>query len=358
MKVIRLTDNNQAKVIKEAIKIIKNLGLVVFPTDTVYGLLIDATNEKAVKKLLKFKNRPAGKAISVFVNDLVMLKDNVKVNNKQEKMLDQILPGHFTVVLSSRHKVSKLLESEKGTLGVRFIKYKPIIDLVKKYGKPLTATSANLASRSPHHSVESLFNELSETKKKMIDLVVDAGKLPPNKPSTVIDLTSEKLKIIRQGDMVFNQSQSFISSSEDETKKIASFILQKLLKVKNADLRSLTFIIEGDLGVGKTIFVKGIGEYLGWDDIISPTFVVYYEYPLLKKFSFKKLYHFDLYQLTDTEEFKYLGINEILNDKNILCIEWGEKAGEIMELLKKKSKIVYVNMKYVDEKKRKIIVNY
>ena len=104
------------------------------------------------------------------------------------------------------------------------------------------------------------------------------------------------------------------------------------------------------MGVGKTIFVKGLGESLGIKNIISPTFVIYYEYG--------NFYHFDLYQIEDKEEFKHLGVEKLLKPGNILCFEWGEKAGEIIDLLKSRGEIVYVKMRYVNEVEREIKINY
>lgn len=115
------------------------------------------------------------------------------------------------------------------------------------------------------------------------------------------------------------------------------------------------FIVEGELGVGKTVMVKGIAEVLGVQNIISPTFVVYYEYKTSDK-NTKLLYHFDLYQLKDPEEFKYLHINNLLKPNTFLCFEWGEKTGEIIDELKKKAKITYIKMEYINEKERKISV--
>ena len=345
MKIIRV----DKKTIGEAIEVLNNGGLIIFPSDTVYGLLVDATNERAVKKLIEFKSRPAGKAISVFVSDK-LLEEVVETNHEQKQTLETLLPGPFTVILKSKHKTSKLLESEKGTLGIRIPDYKLINELVRKFGKPITATSANVSGKAPHHSIESLLKQLSEKKRELVDLIVDAGKLPRNKPSTVVDLTTPEMKILRRGDVVFKNSQTFLSGSPTETKKIAKNILSKNLNQRS---KPLVFIIEGELGVGKTIFVKGIGESLGIDDIISPTFVVYYEYSIKNG----KLVHVDLYNLTEDEEFEYLGLEGYLKPWNILAFEWGEKARRIFQTLKEKGKVVYIKMKYINEKEREIKVS-
>jgi len=344
MKIIKANNKNISLVINQTITTLKQGGLVIFPSDTVYGLLSDATNEQGVKKLIEFKNRPPGKAISVFCN-FKMLPKLVKINQGQLKIIKEILPGPFTVILPSKHRVSQLLESEKNTLGIRIAMYRYIEVLVNKFKKPITATSANLAGRSPHYSIESLLHELTEKQKQLIDLIIDAGTLARNKPSTVIDLTQFDVKVLRQGDVDFSRSKIFLSKSTEETKDIAKKILKEKLKDKN---KPLIFIIEGELGVGKTVFVKGLGESLGIKNIVSPTFVIYYEYG--------NFYHFDLYQIEEKEEFKYLGIEKLLIPGNILCFEWGEKAGEIIDLLKSKGEIIYVKMKYIDEKEREIIL--
>ena len=359
MKILKISHNHN-KVINSTLKTLKLGGLVVFPSDTVYGLLVDATNEEAVRKLIEFKNRPAGKAISVFVSDFEMMKDIVLVGTIHELSLRSLLPGPFTVVLNSKHRTDRLLESEKGTLGVRIPMYRHIKVLVKRFGKPVTATSANLSNNPPHYSVKTLLSKLSGSKKKLIDLIVDAGKLPRNKPSTVIDLTQSEVKILRKGSFNFLRKEKFISKSPEETKKIAKDILKNVGTGRDLSvIKPLIFIIEGELGVGKTIFVKGLGETLGIKNIISPTFVIYYEYGIGKskvKSQKSKFIHLDLYNIEEREEFKDLGIERLLKPGHILCFEWGEKAREIIELLKSKGKIVYVKMRYLSEKKREVII--
>lgn len=346
-----IKEKKNTQIILESLQVLKRGGLVVAPSDTVYGLLVDATNEKAVEKLIKFKSRPAGKAISVFVSGFHMMKKYVDVTSKQESVLKELLPGPFTVILKSRHKTSELLESEKGTIGVRIPMYRYIGALTKKYGKPITATSANMSGRPPHYQIDSLLRELPQSKSKLIDLIIDAGKLPHNKPSTVIDLTTSTVKTLRQGDIIQKNVQSFISTSADQTKKIGQYLLQKY--VKEITKKPLIFIIEGELGVGKTVMVKGIAEMLGVHNIISPTFVIYYEYKTSSK-EIRLLYHFDLYNVQDPEEFNYLGISKLLKPHILLCFEWGEKTGEIIDMLRSKAKVIYITMKYVNEKEREI----
>ncbi len=356
MKIVILNKKKPNQAINKTIKILKKGGLIIFPSDTVYGALVDATNEQAVKKLITFKARPPGKPISVFVSGFKMLKEITNLNRDQEKILREILPGPFTVVLSSKQKTSRLLESEKGTLGVRYPLEENIIKLAAEYGRPITATSANQSGYSPHYSVKSLLGRLPKQKQSLIDLIVDGGQLPRNKPSTVIDLTTPAIKILRQGEIVFKDSRTFFSQTPFQTKKIAQFLIKKLLKKKIT--KPVVIIIEGELGVGKTVFVKGIGEWLGINNIVSPSFVIYYEYqPAVQ--SVKRLIHMDLYNIEESSEFRYLGIKKYLKPGNILCIEWGEKTGEILPMLKQyAADIIYIKMKYLDENKRGISLHY
>ncbi len=339
--------------IKDIAAVLKYGGLIICPTDTVYGLLVDATNEKAVDKLIRFKNRPPGKPISVFVADWQMLKKTVEVNRSQKKLLESLLPGPFTIVLPSKHSVSQKLESEKRTLGIRLPDYSFITEIVGDYGGPLTSTSANLSGRRPHYSSHSILQEFPKSKMELVDLVIDGGELPRNKPSTIIDLTTPRVKILRQGDIVFSEKHSFLSKSANQTGKIGQFIFNKFKYILKE--KPLVFILRGDLGSGKTVFVKGLGELLGVNNIISPTYVIYYEYPLRKKNTV--LLHVDLYNITEDEEYKHLGLTRYLIPGNIICIEWGEKSKAIFGELKKRGEIIFIQLEYQSKDTRKIYVN-
>src|SRR3990167_6935535 len=106
MNIIQLTLKNSEEIIGETVKVLKSGWLVIFPSDTVYGALVDATSRAAVEKLIAFKNRPAGKPISIFLPFFKSVSSQVKIDKKQKKILKAILPGPFTVILDSRHKIN------------------------------------------------------------------------------------------------------------------------------------------------------------------------------------------------------------------------------------------------------------
>ncbi len=352
MKIISI-DQQDNKYVREAVSCIKSGGLVVFPSDTVYGLLVDATNEKAVEKLIRFKNRPPGKAISVFVSDLQMFAETVYVDQKQEQLLQQFLPGPYTIVLPSTHIVQKKLESEKGTLGVRIPEYQPVIALVQAFGKPITATSANLGGKSPHYSIQSLLNQLPQEKKDLIDLIVDAGQLPRHLPSTVMDLSGETISYMRRGDLVPQDAESFTSASPSQTGKIGVYLMRHALD--KAQGKPVVLILQGDLGAGKTVIAKAIGNYFGISKVVSPSYVIYYEYPIVEKtVGYTRLVHADLYNIQEENEFEHLGIDELLKSETVVVIEWGEKLGSLYQKLKERAIVLSMLIIPSSEKERVI----
>ncbi|MFH1827419.1 MAG: L-threonylcarbamoyladenylate synthase [bacterium] len=370
MRLIKLEEKNKKKVISQTLKVLKDGGLVVFPSDTVYGLLVDSTNEQAVKKLISFKERPAGKAISVFIPNIQMIEMICNINSSQKNIMEKILPGPFTVVLDykkekSKFQISKLLLSEKQTLGIRYPDFELIDILVSKFGKPVTATSANISGYSSVYSIQSFFKQLSKKRKDFLDLVIDGGKLPFRKPSTVIDLTSERIKQLRTGDVKLIETKKYISVSEKETKELAKKLLKE--NIKDINTRPLVFVLKGELGVGKTIFAKGLGEFLGINNIVSPSFVIYYEYDILtqnsklksQNFNFKsqKFIHGDLYNVVDGEELVNVDFERYLQKGNVMCIEWGEKSSRLIKKFTTQAKVLYIDMSYLGKEKRKLLIS-
>jgi L-threonylcarbamoyladenylate synthase len=314
----------------KTVEVLRSGGLVVCPSDTVYGLLVDATNEEAVKKLIAFKERPVGKAISVFLDGFEMM-GKVVDTSMIKPATKSLIPGPYTFILPSLHYCSKLLESEKGTLGVRYIGQKVpnskfqvpnnyqlstfnsqlipadfVTTLVHEFGRPVTATSANLAGKSSCYSIDAFMHQLSDKKQQMINLVIDGGELPRHEPSTVLDLTMQTPHVLRAS----AAGQTTITHSVEETMKVAETFISSLLGEGGPREwgKGLVVYLHGDLGAGKTHFVKGIARHLGFDRVVSPTYVGVQEYVNDQV----KLYHVDLYNCQTQEDVDALQLNKLI----------------------------------------------
>lgn len=201
MKRILVSESSQAQVISQAISALEAGGLVLFPTETTYGAGVDATNPVAVKKLLEYKSRREGKPLSIAVTDLAMAEQYVEVNAQARTLYKQFLPGPVTVISRGLEKVAPGVESEFGTLGVRIPDYPLIVEIVRAFGRPVTATSANPSDGARPYNLDKLLGTLSGRQLSLIDLIIDAGELPHNPPSTVIDTTLSAPVTMRQGEI-------------------------------------------------------------------------------------------------------------------------------------------------------------
>jgi L-threonylcarbamoyladenylate synthase len=186
--------------LKKAVKAIKEGKVLVCPTDTVYGLLCDFNNKKAVERLYRIKNRPKRKPVPIFVKDIKTAKRLARINPEQEKYLKSIWPGKVTIVLKrtclgGRGKI-KTYGVDKKTIALRIPNYKLVLDLLEKTNKLLIGTSANIAGKPALTKIKEVIKQF-EGKGHRPDLIIDAGDLPQNKPSKVLDLTVWPPKILR-----------------------------------------------------------------------------------------------------------------------------------------------------------------
>ncbi|PJE64012.1 threonylcarbamoyl-AMP synthase, partial [Candidatus Roizmanbacteria bacterium CG10_big_fil_rev_8_21_14_0_10_45_7] len=149
MKRFIINSHNQDEAIASAVSTLSKGGLVVFPSDTVYGLAADATSDTAVTALLSFKERAPGKPVSIAVRDMAMLEHYVSISANNRNVLSTLLPGPFTAVLPSKHRTVLSLEAEDGSLGVRIPSHFFVEALSSAYPHPYTATSANIAGKGP-----------------------------------------------------------------------------------------------------------------------------------------------------------------------------------------------------------------
>lgn len=203
MRILRIAQKNFSKITKEVTKSLERGEVIICPTDTVYGLLCDAFNEEAVRKLFKIKKRLLQKPVPIFVKNLKMAKKLAFINKNQEEFLKKFWPGKTTFIFKRKKRLPKILFGKKTTIGLRIPDYKLVNVLLQKLDKPLTGTSANISGRPFSTKIKEVipqFKNQLPTKfdREQPDLVLDAGNLKPAKPSTIIDLTHKKPKILRK----------------------------------------------------------------------------------------------------------------------------------------------------------------
>lgn len=334
---------NDPKLISEAIETLKTGGLIIFPTETCYGVGVDATNTQAVSKVLRYKKRPEGKAISIACSSKEMASKYVQINNQADAIYKNLLPGPVTVISDSKGNVDTRLESEKKTLGIRIPKYQLLLDLISQFGKPITSTSANSAGKKTPYAIEDILENISAKQLELVDLIIDAGELPKNLPSTVIDTTSDHLQTYRKGIIEIsenpNQGIRHITKSVEETINLGQKIMNEYIDKLN--LQPIIFLLRGDLGAGKTHFTKGIAKALRITRTIkSPTYTYIDEYKIAhsglqmadskNRILAPKLYHMDAWRISSAEDLKELQFESMLKVGNVIVIEWPEVIENIM----------------------------
>jgi len=343
----------------KAVRIIKKGGLVIYPTETCYGVGVLATSKVAVEKLLKFKKRPQGKAISIAVSDQTMASKYVELNLEAKKIYKQFLPGPVTVISKSRGKVCKELEAEDGTLGVRIPDYKLALELIKQIGEPITATSANSSGKKTPYKIDDIYKNISKKQKGMIDHIIDVGELPHNPPSTIVNTTKHDMQILRRGEIAVGKSLlKKTIKSEHEMIEEGKFLIRKYKNLLNT--KCLIVMFNADLGAGKTHFTKGIAKELGIkENVKSPTYSLLNEYQfgdLVKGEYSRRLIHFDAWRLESPSELEKLGIKDHLRIGNIIVVEWAGSTIEYFNTLRS-NKFVFavgIDIDYINVGERKV----
>jgi L-threonylcarbamoyladenylate synthase len=199
MKIIK---EKSKEAIKEAIKSIKNEEILVLATDTIYGLVADATSKKAVAKIFKIKNRQKSKPLPIFIRDINMAKNIAKIDKNRQEFLKEVWPGKITVVFKIKKgcNLSKNIFGNKKTIGLRWPDYKFINVLISQIKRPLIGTSANISGEGNISEIKKIINQFKNRKYRP-DLIIDAGNLKKCKASTVVDFTKEAPEILRIGEI-------------------------------------------------------------------------------------------------------------------------------------------------------------
>lgn len=193
MKVLKTSiDEIDEDVIGEAIDVLAGGGIVLYPTDTVYGLGANIFDNKAVKRVFDIKQRSFLKPLSILVSNMDAIDLVAKVSLTQKEIMDQYLPGPYTFILDKKKIVPRQVTSGSVYVGVRVPDNQIACRLASIF--PITTTSANLSDEDVLSNPKEILEQLNCD----VDLVIDVGDLNSNHASKIIDLTSRNPKIIRK----------------------------------------------------------------------------------------------------------------------------------------------------------------
>jgi tRNA threonylcarbamoyl adenosine modification protein (Sua5/YciO/YrdC/YwlC family) len=191
-------ENPNSKEIDRVVEILKEGGVIIYPTDTVYGLGCDITKGKAIERVAQIKGlRPDKTNFSFLVYDLSHLADFTKpIDNQIYKLMKRNLPGPFTFILEANNNVPKILKSKKKTVGIRIPDNPIILEIIRVLGNPILTTSVHSGDVILDYTTDPEL--IDEDMGHLVDLVIDGG-FGHNVPSTIVDCTGPEIKIVRQG---------------------------------------------------------------------------------------------------------------------------------------------------------------
>lgn len=200
-------DAGKARSITQAAQVILEGGVIIYPTETIYGIGANALEPKIVEKVFTIKERKKSNPILVLVPDRQSLEELViEVPEQAEVLMRNFWPGPLTIVFKASPIVSPILTAETGKIGIRLSSDNFCRELLNICRIPITSTSANLSGEPNPDSIGIINERVLDS----VDLIVDAGRLTSQTPSTVVDVTKGKVELLREGAVAFQRIQEVI----------------------------------------------------------------------------------------------------------------------------------------------------
>jgi len=188
--------NPNMELIVKSAEIVKSGGIVIFPTETLYGLGGLASSEKVLQKIYDIKKRSLNKPLPVMVPHISCVSPLVEeFPERAKKLAKNYWPGPLTLVMKSAESLSNLITMGKGKVGIRIPDHNIALELLKCTGEPLAVTSANISGEDNLLSIEEIITVFED----MADIIIDAGPLKYGSPSTVVDMSENPPVILRHG---------------------------------------------------------------------------------------------------------------------------------------------------------------
>lgn len=211
MNIIRVNPlHPEPAVIQTAADCILSGGLIAFPTETVYGLGADGTDPDAVQRIYEVKGRPVSKPILILIDDQSLLEElTVSTSDQAHAVMKSFWPGPLTLVFQAAPQVRPELTGGGSTIGIRHTASPVAAALCRACNRPITAPSANLSGSPDPLTAEAAAHDLGDT----LDLVLDGGPSPESMPSTVVDVSTDELRLIRPGPISFDAITEVWSST-------------------------------------------------------------------------------------------------------------------------------------------------
>lgn len=190
----------------EIARVLEDGGVVCMPTDTVYGLAVDTSNETAIESLFRLKGRPPSRPLILLIDSVAMAKTLTFWRTEFDAVAERFWPGPISLVLPARPEVSRLLTSGTGTLALRWPDSEVAVRIVRTLGRPITSTSANPSGEPVAPSAEAVAAVLPD-----VDLIIDAGTLAAQAPSTLLDLSRNPPALLREGPVRFEDIRRLLA---------------------------------------------------------------------------------------------------------------------------------------------------
>ncbi len=208
MKIVKVDRGRpDAGVIAEAAAVIRAGGLVVLPTETVYGVAAALLDEAAIEKIYSAKGRPSHKPLPVLISDASQVRAAVRhVPRAARRLMEMFWPGPLTIVMDAAPAVPLAVTAATGTVGVRMPDDELALGLMRQAGVPLACTSANLSGDPSASGVDAIAGGFISR----VDLVLDGGETPIGIPSTVVDLTGAAPRLIRAGSIAADDIEAVL----------------------------------------------------------------------------------------------------------------------------------------------------
>jgi L-threonylcarbamoyladenylate synthase len=195
MKTIRITKANRQAVVMKAVSLLKQGKVMIFPTETVYGIGADAFNEKAAAKIFKLKKRSKNQPLQILIADFEAVKKTASgVSAKALKLMKKSWPGPLTAVVRKKKSVPDVVTGGLNTVGLRMPDHLLVLEIIKALGRPVAASSANITGKNPPKTAK----EAGRHFKSGISLVIDGGRCRIGKASKVVDATKRTVKVLRK----------------------------------------------------------------------------------------------------------------------------------------------------------------